>query len=185
MRELVVLCSVLAGLAFLCGFGSTLPIPDATLELRLTAGVMTAFVTFAAALGLGLRDWAVKSIHLRRARKHLLQSMDTSDEAFCCGGGSVLLLDIRRAIAQFFDVPASKVRRDVDLVRDLGTHCLEPDFHFSVVQTVLATQNVEPRDFWFTMQGVTTIDALAEAIEDVLREWKSKPENRSPYVRDA
>jgi hypothetical protein len=74
----------------------------------------------------------------------------------------------RTAIANFFDVPASKINRDVNLVADLQVKNFEPGFQFAVVGSVVAQQSIEPRMFGFSMAGLETIDDLVMAIRRVL-----------------
>ncbi|NOX54420.1 MAG: hypothetical protein GXP27_08250 [Planctomycetes bacterium] len=81
---------------------------------------------------------------------------------------AALLLETRRAISRFFDVPAEKIARDVHLVNDLHVEKLEPSFQCYVVTLVIASQSVELKPFRFTMAGLESIDDLTEAIRKVL-----------------
>ncbi|MFN3149753.1 hypothetical protein [Bremerella sp.] len=108
---------------------------------------------------------------MRAVRHALLAGDDTSEFDFVSlrpFDDATLLLETRVAIARFFDVPTTRINRDVQLVDDLRVDKLEPFFQFSVVKSVIASQRIEPEPFGFSMAGIETIDDLTAAIRHVI-----------------
>ena len=165
-------CSArLAFFAFCIGtavslFIRTIPWPE-----RLMVPIMPAVCTFLAAYILFLRDDVRTGKAKRLVRTELLAKADTPDQVFVSTlstEDTLLLLDIRIAIASFFDVPAIKVPRKVDLKNDLRVDDLQPAFQFAVVDSVLKPRMGRPNSIGFSMNGLKTIDELATAIQGVI-----------------
>lgn len=171
MRVLLIFSGLLAVVPFVIGLVVLLFIPDLTLIGRLVVAAIPAFCTFFAAILLGSRDFIRHSATMQDIRKNLLNNPDTTEEQFLsarpCEDTS-LLLELREAIAQFFDVPACKVARDVDLISDLHVDQLEPTFQFAVVRPAIASRQKEPQSFGFSTTNFHSIDELAIAIREVL-----------------
>ncbi len=165
-------CSgALAAVAFIVGLLASLLAQDVTWTERVTMAAMLAGMTFLAALLLAGRDTAKSSALMRSVRQHLLSCGDTSDDEFIASAPSddqALLLETRKAVAGFFDVPVNRVRRDIHLINDLQVDKLEPAFQFAVVDSVIASQPVEPGSFTFSRRGLESIDDLTESIRKVL-----------------
>lgn len=171
MRFLLIFSGLLAVVPFVIGFVASIFIPDVTWIGRLVVAAVPAFCTFFAAILLFTRDSARYSATIKKVRDNLLVSWDSTDEQFLsarpCEDTS-LLLELREAIAQFFDVPACKVARDVDLISDLHVDQLELPFQLAVVRPAIASRQKEPQSFGFSTTKLHTIDELANAILEVL-----------------
>ncbi|QDT93807.1 hypothetical protein [Gimesia algae] len=171
MRFLLIFSGLLAVVPFVIGFVVSLFITDGPWIARLVGASIPAFCTFFAAVLLGSRDFARHSATIKKVRGNLLASWDSTDEQFLsarpCEDTS-LLLELREAIAQFFDVPACKVARDVDLISDLHVDQLEPSFQFAVVRPAIASRQKEPQSFGFSTTSLHTLDELVTAIREVL-----------------
>ena len=98
---------------------------------------------------------------MRKVRTCLLARNDLTDEQFVSSrpcDDAPLLLETRKAISPFFDVPTVKVGRDVGLIHDLHVDNLEPSFQLYVVDSLVASRTLAPRSFGFTMAGLVSID---------------------------
>ncbi|HAW29828.1 MAG TPA: hypothetical protein DCY03_17175 [Planctomycetaceae bacterium] len=171
MRVLLILSGLLAVVAFVIGFVASLFIPDLTWIARLVGATIPAFCTFFAAILLGSRDFARHSATMQDIRKNLLNSPDTTVEQFLSARPAEdpsLLLELREAIAQFFDVPVCKIARDVDLISDLHVEQLEPTFQFAVVRPAIISRQKEPQSFGFSTTSLHSIDELVQALHEVL-----------------
>lgn len=173
MRFLVVFSGIIAIVPFLIGFVVSLfPfMGEVTWGDRLIFAAIPAFCTFIAALLLGSRDSARTSSIIQQVHVDLLSCNDSNDEQFLsCQPyeDADLLLEIRSAISLFFDVPAFKVSRDVDLLRDLQIDKLDFPFQFTVVGPVIKSRQDESKPFVFSMTNVTSIDDLANEIRNIL-----------------
>ncbi|WP_339729515.1 hypothetical protein [uncultured Gimesia sp.] len=167
MRALLVNSGILALVPFLIGFVISLFIRELTWGERLPMAIIPAFCTFVAAFLLGNRDYARYSSTMKNVRNYLLACNDSTDEHFLsCKPyeDDSLLLETRNAISQFFDVPSLKIRRDIDLIRDLQIDKMELPFNLSVIRVVIASRQVEPKPFHFTTTNLTSIDDLTNAI---------------------
>ncbi|WP_417380250.1 hypothetical protein [Gimesia sp.] len=171
MRYLLIFSGLLAVVPFVIGFVVSLFIPDVTWIERLGMAALPAGCTFFAAILLFSRDSARNSATMRDVRDDLLDCPDTTDEQFLsarpCEDTS-LLLELREAIAKFFDVPVCKVARDVDLISDLCVDQLEPTFQFAVVRPSITSRQKEPQSFGFSTTNLHSIDELVQAIHEVL-----------------
>ena len=171
MRVLLIFAGLLAVVPFGIGFVASLFIPEATWIERLGLAALPAFCTFFAAILLGSRDSARTTSTVEQIRENLINSPDTTEEQFLSARPAEdpsLLLELREAIAQFFDVPVCKIVRGVDLINDLHVDQLEPTFQFAVVRPAIASRQKEPQSFGFSTTGLHTIDELVKAIHEVL-----------------
>jgi hypothetical protein len=171
MRFLIGCSGAFALVAFIIGFTVSLFVRDASWMDRLTMAITPAVIAFVAVLLLASRDSAKHSATMRSVRNNLLAGVDTSDDDFISSrpfDDATLLRKTREAISRFFDVPTDKIRRDVELIHELHVDKLEPSFQFYVVEAVIASHEIEPKPFRFSMAGLETIDDLAEAIRNVL-----------------
>ncbi|QDU17427.1 hypothetical protein CA11_52690 [Gimesia maris] len=171
MRFLLIFAGLLSIVAFVIGFVASLFIPDVTWIERLGVAVIPAFCTFFAAILLFTRDSARHSATMQDIHKNLLNSPDITEEQFLtarpCEDTS-LLLELREAIAQFFDVPVCKIARNVDLISVLHIDQLEPSFQFAVVRPAIISRQKEPQSFGFSTTSLHTLDELVKAIREVL-----------------
>jgi hypothetical protein len=167
-----VCCSgALALVFFVIGFAGSLFVRDGSWSERLLVAGITAGMAFAAAVLLSSRDLVQHAATRGSVRKDLLARGDTTDDDFVSSRPTDqigLLLETRKAIARFFDVPAEKVDRDIHLIRDLHVDKLEPAFQFFVVQAIIASQQVRPQPFGFSMADLVTLDDFTTAIRKVL-----------------
>lgn len=174
----------MALVAFVIGGAVSLCVRDASWTDRLIISTMPAVITFVAVLLLSSRDHAKHSAAMRSVRNRLLTGPDTTDDDFVSlrpFDATAILLDTRKAISRFFDVPAGKINRDVQLIRDLHVDKLEPAFQFYVVDSVIAAQQITPKPFGFSMDGLDTIDDLAVAIQNVLVGFDQNSDNQGVH----
>lgn len=174
MRFLIGCSGAVGFVAFVVGLLVSLFVRDAAWSDRLTMAVVPGFMTFVAVLILAGRDSAKHSASILAVRDALLGGDDTSDHDFLsmrlCDDAP-LLLETRKAVSRFFDVPTGKISRDVHLIDDLHVDNLQPSFQLSVVQSVIASRQVESKPFQFSMAGLESIDDLAKAIGGVFDDF--------------
>lgn len=172
MRILVGCSGAIALVAFVVGGAASMLVRNISWTERLIIATTPAAIAFVAALLLFSRDRARHSAILCSVRNRLLAEADVTDDGFVslrpirCHRG--ILLETRKAISRFFDVPAGKINRDVRLIRDLHVDKLGPAFHCFVVDSVMASKQIAPKPFRFSTDGHETIDDLAVAIQNVL-----------------
>lgn len=175
LRNLLGCSGILAAVAFVLVFLGSLVTRGSTWSERAFMAGMTSVLVFGAALMLGIRDTMRHSRICRSARDYLLARDDSSEDEFlgCLPtNNTMLLLETRSAIARFFDVPVAKIHREVRLIEDLHVDQIDAPFQFSVVNSVLASQSVTPKPFWFSIEGLKSIDDLTQAIQNVLDRWE-------------
>lgn len=180
MRLLIGCSGAIALVFFVFGFAGSLFARDASWSERLFIAAMTAGTAFVAALLLFHRDSVQHGTTVLLVRESLLARRDTTDDDFLASrptDQAQLLLETRKAIARFFDVPAEKVGRDVLLIRDLHVDKLEPAFQFLVVHAVIDSQKVTPQPFGFSMADLETLDDFATAIRKVLDRFTQSGEH--------
>ncbi|WP_146504630.1 hypothetical protein [Rubinisphaera italica] len=127
-------------------------------------------MVFLANFLLMLRDYSQFKKYNTRVGDMLRSLDDQSDEHFLAAHpteNSDLLLKIRQAISDFFEVPSTKIHRDAHLIDDLNVHKLQPSFQFSVVNTVISSQPDKQNSFFFCMDDINTIDEFAQAIANI------------------
>ena len=171
MRFVIGCSGAFALVIFVIGFVVSLFFTDASWSDRLTMAVVPAIITFIAVLLLASHDSAKRSGAMRSARKQLLARADMNEDEFVSSRSTDdagLLLETRKAISRFFEVPTEKIGRDIQLIQDLHVDNLEPSFQFYVVNSVIASQANESEPFTFSMAGLETIDDLTVAIRTVL-----------------
>jgi len=171
MRLLIGCSGAIALGAFVIGLAASAFVRGATWADRVTMVAVPTTITFVAALLLFARDSARHSSTMRKVRTYLLARNDSTDEQFVSSrpcDDAPLLLETRKAISRFFDVPTVKVGRDVRLIHDLHVDNLEPSFQLYVVDSLVASRTLAPRSFGFTIAGLVSIDDLAGAIRKAL-----------------
>ena len=181
MRFLIGCSGVFALVAFVIGFAVSLFVADASWTDRLTMATVLAVIVFAAVLLLSSRDSAKHSGTMRSVRNHLLAGGVTNADDFVSSrpfDDTALLLETRKAISRYFDVPTDRINRNVQLIHELHVDELEPSFQFFVVESVIASQQIEPKLFAFSMAGLETIDDLTIAIRNVLDGFHRNTDNQ-------
>lgn len=171
LRPIIGCSGTIAGIGFVIGFVTSLFDRDASWADRLIQSGMVSAISFVAALFLSCSDSLRHKTARRKACAALSNGEDTSDEEFLSllpNENPELLLATRKAVANFFDVPTTKIHRTVELVDDLHVGSLEPMFRLSVVGSMITRQSQSPQPYSFSMDGIATIDDLAAAIQNVL-----------------
>ncbi len=171
MRILIGCSTAIVLVVFIVVFVVSLAFRDASWAARVTIALVPTGMALIAVLLLSCRDALRYSATMRTVRNRLLKSNDSTDDEFIMSApaaDAAILLETRKAISQFFDVPTSKIRREIHLVHDLRVDKLTPSFQFVVVESVIASQSVELQPFTFSTASLTTIDELAVAIQDIL-----------------
>jgi hypothetical protein len=171
MRFLIGCSGAIALAVFIIGLPVSAFVSNVTWADRLTFAAVPSVITFVAALLLATRDSARHSSTMRKVRAYLLARNDSTEQQFMSArpyDDAPLLLETRKAISRFFDVPTVKVGRDVHLFHDLHVDELEPSFQFYVIGAVIAPHVGPPKRFWFPMSGLASIDDLTRAIRGVL-----------------
>lgn len=187
MRLLIGCSGAIALVAFVIGLAASAFASGATWADRVTMVAVPTTITFVAALLLFARDSARHSSTMRKVRTYLLARNDSTDEQFVSSrpcDDAPLLLETRKAISRFFDVPTVKVGRDVRLIHDLHVDNLEPSFQLYVVDSLVASRTLAPRSFGFTMAGLVSIDDLAGAIRKVLDTSANTVQPQNPPSAD-
>lgn len=172
-----------AAIAFTIGFVFSLCSDfDGTADKHLLAGTVVAAITFVAVLVCAHSDYAIRKEKVREVRKKLLGRSNLSDEdcaAHFPETDSTLLAQTRHAIAQFFDVPASKIPVG-DLHTELQLTKLEPEFHTFVFLQVFAARHVVPLPYRFQTDDFRTIGDLASKIQRLLDSFASVSPDSPP-----
>jgi len=187
MRFLIGCSGAIALVAFVIGLAASASASGATWAERVTMVAVPSTITFVAAFLLFARDSARHRSTMHKVRAYLLSCNDSTDEQFVSSrpcDDAPFLLETRKAISHFFDVPTVKVGRDVRLIHDLHVDRLEPAFQFYVVDFVVASRTLAPRPFMFTMAGVTSIDDLTQAIRKVLETFAGTGQPQGPPPAD-
>jgi hypothetical protein len=172
-------CAAIIGIvAFVVGHVSVLIANDPTFPHPLITGGMTGGMAFIAALILFARDGGRHTGAIANVRQALLDRTDVADAVFCrhfSNADPTLVIQIRRAISQFFDVPVEKVHSTENLHTDLQFDDLEPGFHSFIVSHVLKARSVEPQPFTFDTGDLTDIGDLTNEIQRVLDGFNAAP----------
>ena len=85
-----------------------------------------------------------------------------------------VLLEVRKAVAEFFEVPENKIHSNDDLRGDLAFDSLEPSFHFFVICRVLQFRQVVPSGFAFCGKQLANVGDLAKEVERILRDLAAR-----------
>ena len=166
---IVYFCSILALFGFLFGCILScifsLVLQDFSWTQHLVTACMPAAMTFLAAVILCLKDSARQSAALRSIRSSLQRLPDTSDEEFISAKPTderELLLQIRGAIARFYGVEPTKIRRAVRLDEDLNIDQFAPTFPFSILTSIIPKETLQQQKLVsYSVQNLVTIDELA------------------------
>jgi len=170
MLQYVGCSAMLALIAFFIGLGAAMSVPDLDWSARLIIAAIPAFCTFLASLLLMIRDAMRHAAAMRAARNHLLTGIPTTADEFLAARPTEhpeLLLEIRKAIGQFFDVPADRVHRDVNLREDLRADVLAPAFQLAVLHAVSPPPETDNEEVAYRNTSGETIDELAESLAAV------------------
>lgn len=136
---------IIAGIAFAIGLIASLFARDASLGERLLIPFMAAGMTFIAALLLFWRDKARHTRLIRRVRRKLLERDDIRDSEFAKSlpdVDPVFLLQLRSAIAEFFNVPPARIHASDDLRQDYLFDKIEPGFHFFIMHHMIKAREI-------------------------------------------
>ncbi len=154
-------------------FGCMLAIllmPDALDRVLVVFGIAAA--AFVASWLLARDDSARKVAAAEAVRRALLERVDVSDEAYASqlsGVDRELAVEVRRAVAECFDVPPAKIHPTDDLRSDYQYGVLGSDMEFFVVEQICAERGIEPRPYdMFCADGETSIDAYTAFVKGTL-----------------
>jgi hypothetical protein len=171
------IAAVFSAIAFLASF----LVPDIPFLARLGIAAMVGAITFVASAMLCLRDRWRMIAAMQRVHQRLLAKDDIGDESFCRAiqiGDDSVLLDIRCALADFFDVPPAKIHPGGDLCHEYQYRLFEPGLHAFAVVRVLTKRHRDVGSFVFTDRGMKTVGDLAKEISRILA--KSQPMHHQP-----
>jgi hypothetical protein len=139
-------CSAIVGAVFfLVAIVPLLFVTGMGLGERFLMAAMVGGMAFLACLLLACRDTMAFHSVRRRVQRRLLRRSDMSNEEFCRAfpqHDSQLILDVRSAIAAFFQVPLTKIHPTDNLVNDLAIQALAPSFPSFVADRVLAARHI-------------------------------------------
>ena len=170
MRGMIGCAGILALVAFILALPFSLFFTVDHWSHRFLIACVPAAFTFFAAIFLCMRDQLSQSENIGVVRRTLLRRADTPDDVFVTSNPDAkLLIQTRDAIANYFDVPGAKLLPTDDLRNDLRADKLEPSFQMYVVDSVVANNTDNPQPFMFGLDGITTIEDLSVAIENVLK----------------
>jgi hypothetical protein len=172
MRSLLNCAGILAIVGFVVGI--TLTCFDRTLGLadRLEISLMVGGIAFGAALLLGARDLNKYRMAMKATKKMLGDRAEIPEAEFACTFAeteSVLVLQIRNAIAKFFNVPAEKIHPTDDFRNTYHFKVFEPGICFFIVHEIFSVRKIHPRPFTFESQQITDIQSLAAEIRRILK----------------
>jgi len=165
---------LLASIAFIFGVPFSFFFTVNHWSERFLIAIAPAGLTFIAAVLLFLRDHSSHENSIAIVQALMSTRADTPDDNFIAGvpdSNSEVLLQTRKAIAEFFDVPIRKLRPNDDLRAVLHADKLEPAFQMYVVDSVIAKNTKDSQTFAFGLDGLSTIVDMSAAIEDVLEEF--------------
>lgn len=149
-------------------------VAKATFPERIILALMPSGLAFIATLILAMRDRMRHVTRARILRSHLLNRHDVNESEFLTHFPNVdpeLICQTRQAVAEYFDVPATKIHPSDDLRDDLQFENFEPDFHSFVLYRVLVARHLEPAPsqmFSFQTNGLVNLGDLANEVQRVL-----------------
>lgn len=134
------------------------------------AGVsaMAASMAFVAASLLIFRDHRRRLTAKQRVRRLLLRWEDFTEQAPERHSiESSLLVQTRKAVADFFDVPMNKIR-PTDNFELLEAKAFEPHFHFFVIEHVLRQRHLDVGAFTIRLEETESVADFARKIHEIL-----------------
>jgi hypothetical protein len=141
---------MVAVVALVIGGIGSLFVADATLAERGLIAIGVAAAAFVAAWLLAGDDQARRKEAVRSIRRTLVERQGLADAEFASqipGGDRALGIQVRRAIAAYFQVPSEKIFPSDELRRDYQYDLLGPGFELYVVEHVTTARCIESRDF--------------------------------------
>jgi hypothetical protein len=153
-------------------FGFLGSFADPTLSFlgRIALGAMTGGMAFVASFLLCIRDRSVFRKARRRMHVLLTSRGDVDCSVFCHDislDDEELVLDIRQAVADFFDVPPAKIYGS-DTLATYQYSTFEPGFHTFVIGRVLAKRNRNIGFFCFPEKPVKDLRDFVREIQRVV-----------------
>jgi hypothetical protein len=156
-----------AAIAALIGGIGMLFWPGVTFGEWIIGLLMLASITFVAVIILKIRDGNQYESHIRVIRTALLARKDITDDEFRIpyqAEDAPWALQVREAIAKFYQVPASKIHPDDDLAADLGFYMFDIVITHYVFCHVLAANRLEDRRFSMSIENLHRLPDLTNEI---------------------
>lgn len=126
-------CAVPLGVvAFVVTFVAWLFDGTMSMRERFAAAAMTGVMASVAGLILGVRDQLRFRAAIRKVRQHLLERPDFEEYGSVPDSDREHILLVRRAVAEFFAVPATKIRASDNMRNELGSDFVDPALHYFV-----------------------------------------------------
>ncbi|TWT52202.1 hypothetical protein KOR42_30700 [Thalassoglobus neptunius] len=172
MYSLMIMALVVAFVALLCGGLGSLFAQDAGPGERILMALMTSATAFVATLILGLRDLIRFRRDSRRTQQHLLERPDFFEAEFRSEADvdPELMKVVREAIAQFFDVPVSKIRPTDNFETDLHIDPTEVNFQHFVIRTVADDHRFHDEVIEVNFANAHTVEDLVIWLQDFIRD---------------
>jgi hypothetical protein len=170
MRGLIGCFAVLGIVAMVIGLIGSLFLRGASIEERLIFAVCLAAVIFVAVLMLNARDRLRYLSNLRTIRRILLARDDVSEADFAScfpDTDPILLGQLRRAMSEFFSVPATKIHAADKFVLNSCVD-LEPTFHSFLIAHIASERKLSPQWFIFHSASLADFGTFVKEIQRVL-----------------
>lgn len=142
-----------------------------TIAERLMIALTMAGLAFVGALMLCMRDYARYVLAKRAVRRLLLHRSDLDDGRYAecfpdCD--PALIVQTRRAVAEFFGAPAPRIHPTDRLEREFRSDVFEPGLTFFVVQYLFEVRQAAPRRMMIASGGLADMEDLAKRIQRLL-----------------
>ncbi|MEW4487104.1 hypothetical protein AB1L42_03435 [Thalassoglobus sp. JC818] len=172
MQSLIFMALTIAFVALLCGGLGSLFAQDAGLRERIFMAVMTSAMAFVATLILGLRDLFRFRKASRQTRQRILERPDFFEAEFYSKADidPELMKIVREAIAQFFDVPVSKIRPTDNFETDLHIDPTEFNFQHFVILKVADDHRFQDEVIEANFANAHTVEDLVLWFQEIIRD---------------
>jgi hypothetical protein len=181
LKHILLFAAMIASFPLLLGFLIAVSLPDTNLIGRLIVATLPALITLIAVLLLSFRDLRKKQKEYSGIRGRLLEQTDTNKEDYLASfpewtspSDQEFLLEIRQYIAEFFNVPANKIEKDMSFSSGLKIQQLLVPLILSIFQRAYQARNIHPKSMSIKLNEVTTISQVGEQIKASLLDIKPK-----------
>jgi hypothetical protein len=174
-------CAIPVAIVFFAfGMLGSLVVPGMSVVERADVGAMTGGMAFLASTLLYLRDRAKMSAAKRQVHQRLMARNDVADADFC-GVFPIdesILIDVREALARFFDVPSLKIHTGDNLRDDYKYNVLEPSLHMFAIARILRKRGREIGSFRFPECPISSVGDFANEISRLVKASRPTPPAR-------
>lgn len=180
LRNILLFAAMIASFPLLLGFLIAVSLPGTNLIGRLIIATLPALITLIAVFLLSFRDLRQKQKEYSGIRGRLLERTDTPEEDYLASfpeGTSLsdreILLEIRQLIADFFNVPANKIEKNLSFENDLKLQQLFLPLILGIFQRAYQARDLHPKSLRFELHELTTIGQVGEQLKASLLDIES------------